>query len=66
VLALLRTGRQAGRQGKVIDSEGGKEGTRGGIERAVEEEVFPGFCFWLTAASAHEPSSSWASRCIAA
>ena len=36
-----------------MESEGGKEGcTRGGIERAVEEEVFSGF--WLTAASAHE------------
>jgi hypothetical protein len=36
-----------------VESEGRKESrTRGGVERAVEEEVFSGF--WLTAASAHE------------
>jgi hypothetical protein len=37
-------------------SEGRKESrTRGGVERAVEEEVFSGF--WLTAASAHHSGS---------
>ena len=50
---LLVGGHENGGAAEGNTQRGGESRTRGGVERAVEKEVFSGS--WLTAASAHEP-----------